>query len=516
MEQSFFALIQSRYPGDLRHPVIETEAGRMVAYAELEAATARYARALVAAGAEVGDRVAFQVEKSPEALFLYLACLRAGLVALPMNPAYRAGEIGYMLENAEPAILVGDPARRDELAPLAAGTGVRRFLTLDAAGQGSLRAAADNEPADFPPVPRRSDDLAAMLYTSGTTGRPKGAPLSHGNLASNALVLTEAWGFSDRDVLLHALPIFHAHGLFVACHCVLMAGARMLWLPRFEARQVMALLPRATVMMGVPTFYARLLDQPDFGPAQTRNVRLFVSGSAPLSAETHKEFAARTGHRILERYGMSEILMHTSNPLDGERRPGSVGRPLPGAKVRIVDDAGGELPVGAVGQVLVKGPNVFAGYWQAPEKNREEFTADGWFRTGDLGWMSADGYLTLVGRAKDLVITGGLNVYPSEVEAVIEAVPDIAESAVIGLPHRDLGEAVTAVVKRRPGTASPDEGEVIAACRAALAGFKVPKRVLFVDELPRNAMGKVQKNLLRETHTGLYAASDVDRARCCG
>jgi malonyl-CoA/methylmalonyl-CoA synthetase len=506
-QQSFFALIQSRYPGDLRHPAIETEDGRTIVYAELEAATARYARVLVAAGAEVGDRVAFQVEKSPEALFLYLACLRAGLVALPMNPAYRAGEVGYMLENAEPAILVGDPARRDELAPLAAGAGVRRFLTLDAAGQGSLRAAADAEPAEFPPVILGSDDLAAMLYTSGTTGRPKGAPLSHGNLASNALVLTEAWGFSDRDMLLHALPIFHAHGLFVACHCTLMAGARMLWLPRFEVRQVMALLPRATVMMGVPTFYARLLDQPDFGPAQAGHMRLCVSGSAPLSAETHKEFAARTGHRILERYGMSEILMHTSNPLDGERRPGSVGRPLPGAEVRIVDDAGNELPTGAVGQVLVKGPNVFAGYWRAPEKNREEFTADGWFRTGDLGWTSADGYLTLVGRAKDLVITGGLNVYPSEVEAVIDALPNIAESAVIGLPHRDLGEAVTAVAKRRPGAASPDEGEVIAACRAALAGFKVPKRVLFVDELPRNAMGKVQKNLLREMHAELYGAS---------
>jgi malonyl-CoA/methylmalonyl-CoA synthetase len=422
-----------------------------------------------------------------------------------MNPAYQAGEVGYMLGNAEPVVFVGDPLRQAEQEPLARESGVKAVLTLDARGQGSLAAAAEDEPAEFPAVTRAADDLAAMLYTSGTTGRPKGAPLSHGNLASNALTLVEAWGFTDRDVLLHALPIFHAHGLFVACHCALLAGASMLWLPRFEVAQVMALLPQATLMMGVPTFYTRLLDQPAFGPVQTCHVRLFVSGSAPLLAETHRAFERRTGQRILERYGMSEILMHTSNPLDGERRPGSVGRTLPGSLVRIVDETDRGLPPGEVGAVLVKGPNVFQGYWRAPEKNAVEFTADGWFRTGDLGTMSEDGYLTLVGRAKDLVITGGLNVYPSEVEALIDELPGVVETAVIGLPHPDLGEAVTAVVKREAGVAGPGEGEVVAACRARLAGFKVPKRVLFVAELPRNAMGKVQKNLLRQEHAGLYA-----------
>ena len=504
MSHSFYALLASRSPAATGKTVLETQDGATIGYGALDEAVARYARTLTGAGAGVGDRVAFQVEKSPQALMLYLACLRAGLVALPMNPAYRAGEIGYMVGNAEPAILVCDPARRAELAPMARRAGVRAVMDLDEAGKGELAERAAAEPADFPIVACRPDDLAAMLYTSGTTGRPKGAPLSHANLASNARVLVDAWGFTAEDVLLHALPIFHAHGLFVACHCVLLAGASMLWLPRFSAETAMVLLPRASVMMGVPTFYTRLLDQPGFGPAQTHGIRLFVSGSAPLLAETHVAFERRTGQRILERYGMSEILMHTSNPLDGERRPGSVGRPLPGSHVRIVGEDDAELPRGEVGSVLVKGPNVFAGYWRAPEKNAVEFTPDGWFRTGDLGAMSADGYLTLVGRAKDLVITGGLNVYPSEVEAVIDQVPGVDESAVVGLPHPDLGEAVTAVVRLRPGTVPPTEAAIIAACREELAGFKVPKRVLLAAELPRNAMGKVQKNLLRQEHAGLY------------
>jgi malonyl-CoA/methylmalonyl-CoA synthetase len=505
MNASLFALIQDRYRTGTGRPFIETGDGRRrIAYAELDAATARHARLLDRLGVRKGERVAFQVEKSPEALFLYLACLRAGAVALPMNPAYQPGEVGHMLADAEPALLVADPRRAAGLDPLARRAGVRALLTLDAAGAGSLADAAAAEPAEREPEVLASGDLGAMLYTSGTTGRPKGAPLSHGNLSSNALVLAEAWGFTGGDVLLHALPIFHAHGLFVACHCTLVAGASMLWLPRFDVARVLDLLPRATVMMGVPTFYTRLLDEPGFGPEAARNVRLFVSGSAPLLAETHRAFERRTGHRVLERYGMSEILMHTSNPLRGERRPGSVGPPLPGSAVRIVDDADRDLPAGETGAVLVRGPNVFAGYWRAPEKNAQEFTPDGWFRTGDLGWMSADGYLTLVGRAKDLVITGGLNVYPTEVEAVIDEVEGVAESAVVGLPHRDLGEAVTAVVTPRPGAAGPDEAAVLAACKARLAGFKVPKRVLFADELPRNAMGKVQKKALRERHAGLY------------
>jgi malonyl-CoA/methylmalonyl-CoA synthetase len=345
-------------------------------------------------------------------------------------------------------------------------------------------------------------DLAAMLYTSGTTGRPKGAPLSHANLSSNAQVLAEAWAFTGDDVLLHALPVFHAHGLFVASHVSLLSGATMLWLDRFDARRVIELLPQATVMMGVPTFYTRLLDEPGFDRNACRNIRLFVSGSAPLLAETWREFERRTGHAILERYGMSEILMHTGNPLHGQRRPGSVGRPFAGSAVRIVDAEDRELPTGEIGSVLVKGPNVFAGYWRMPEKNAEEFTADGWFRTGDLGLLGTDGYLTLVGRAKDLVITGGLNVYPPEVEAVIDELPGVVESAVIALPHRDLGEAVTAVVKPRDATL--DEATVIAHCKAKLAAFKVPKRVLLVTELPRNAMGKVQKKLLRDRHADLY------------
>jgi malonyl-CoA/methylmalonyl-CoA synthetase len=496
-DASFFTLLQRHFPTAPDKPAILTGDGRQITYAELDGWSARYGRALLAQGARPGDRVAYQTEKSPEGLFLYLGCLRAGLVALPMNPAYRADEVGYMLGNAEPAIFVGDPARMDELQPK-----VPRLLTLDAKGRGSLADAAAVQPADLEPASMAPGDLAAMLYTSGTTGRPKGAPLSHANLSSNAQVLAEAWAFTGDDVLLHALPVFHAHGLFVASHVSLLSGATMLWLDRFDARRVIELLPQATVMMGVPTFYTRLLDEPAFDRHACRNTRLFVSGSAPLLAETWREFERRTGHAILERYGMSEILMHTGNPLHGQRRPGSVGRPFAGSAVRIVDAEDRELPAGEIGSVLVKGPNVFAGYWRMPEKNAEEFTADGWFRTGDLGLLGTDGYLTLVGRAKDLVITGGLNVYPPEVEAVIDELPGVVESAVIALPHRDLGEAVTAVVKPRDATL--DEATVIAHCKAKLAAFKVPKRVLLVTELPRNAMGKVQKKLLRDQHADLY------------
>ena len=496
-DASFFSLLRSRFAKHPEKTAIRTGDGRRIAYAELDDLSARYGRALLAQGARPGDRVAYQTEKSPEGLLLYLGCLRAGLVALPMNPAYLADEVGYMLENAEPQVFVGDPGRLQELQPK-----VARVLTLDAGGRGSLAAAAAAEPADLEPARMQPADLAAMLYTSGTTGRPKGAPLSHGNLAANAKVLAEAWAFTGDDLLLHALPVFHAHGLFVASHVSLLSGATMLWLDRFDAKRVVELLPEATVMMGVPTFYTRLLDTPGFDCAACRNIRLFVSGSAPLLAETWRAFERRTGHAILERYGMSEILMHTGNPLNGERRPGSVGLPFAGSSVRIVDAEDRELPAGEIGSVLAKGPNVFAGYWRMPEKNREEFTPDGWFRTGDLGVLGEDGYLTLVGRAKDLVITGGLNVYPPEVEMVIDEMPGVVESAVIALPHRDLGEAVTAVVKTRSGDL--DEAGIIAHCKARLAGFKVPKRVLFADELPRNAMGKVQKKLLRDRHAGLY------------
>ncbi len=504
MQESFFVLIARTVERFADKTVIEdVDRGTRLAYGDLDRTSARFARLVREAGLRKGDRVAAQVEKSPEALALYLACLRAGFVFLPMNPAYRAGEVEYMLRDAEPALFVCDPARVGELSAVAAGAGVAHLLTLDGSGEGSLVERARGLPAEFPPVTVAAEDYAAMLYTSGTTGRPKGAPLTHANLASNARVLVESWGFTADDVLLHALPIYHAHGLFVACHCVLVSGASMLWLRKFDRAKVIAQLPRATVMMGVPTFYLRLLEDPTFGPETCRNIRLFVSGSAPLTAEAWKAFKARTGHEILERYGMSEILMHTSNPLAGERRPGSVGPPFPGSEVRIVDDRDRILGPGEVGHVQVRGPNVFKGYWRLPEKNREEFTEDGWFRTGDMGELGADGYLTLVGRAKDLIITGGLNVYPKEVEDVVDALPGVRESAVIGLPHPDFGEAVTAVVVPELG-ADPDERAIVDAVREVLAGYKVPKRVLFVEELPRNSMGKVQKRDLRERFADLY------------
>ena len=425
-----------------------------------------------------------------------------------MNPAYRSGEVAWILESAEPRIFVCDPAREGELRPLAEKAGVAQLLTMDAHARGSFPERAAGEPADFPIIELSADEFAAMLFTSGTTGRPKGAPLTHGNVASNAKVLVEAWEITEDDVLLHALPIYHAHGLFVAANTAMLAGATMLWLRKFDAAKVVELLPRATVFMGVPTMYVRMLERPELDAARTREVRLFVSGSAPLSPEVWKAFRARTGHEILERYGMSEILMHTGNPYRGERRPGTVGRPFPGCEVKIVDDQGRELPPGVPGHVLVKGPNVFGGYWRNPEANREAFTDDGWFRTGDLGHLSEDGYLTLVGRARDLIITGGLNVYPKEVEDVIDVVPGVRESAVIGLPHPDFGEGVTAVVVREPG-ASVDEEAIVRACREKLAGYKVPKRVLFVDELPRNTMGKVQKRELQERFRDLYTRGEV-------
>ncbi len=511
MQGSFYQRLErsfSRRPEKIA--IEDVEGGGAWRFADLLEASGRFAHALAEAGARSGDRVAVQVEKSPQALVTYLACLRAGYVFLPLNPAYTADEVGYMLGDAEPAVFVCDPARIQELEPVAKAARVPRLLTLDARGCGTLAEAAAGAPSDFPTAALAPEAYAAMLYTSGTTGRPKGAPLTHGNLASNAEVLVRAWGFTEDDVLLHALPIYHAHGLFVACHCALLAGASMLWLAKFDAARVIALMPRATVFMGVPTYYVRLLDRPEFGPECCPRMRLFISGSAPLSPELWRAFKARTGHEILERYGMSEILMHTGNPLAGERRPGTVGRPFPGSQVRIVDARGRELPPGKVGEVLVRGPNVFPGYWRRPEQNREAFTEDGWFRTGDVGFLSEDGYLTLVGRAKDVVISGGLNVYPKEIEDVLDALPGVRESAVIGLPHPDFGEAVTAVVVPEPG-ARLEEREILRALRKCLAGFKLPKRVLFVPELPRNAMGKVQKRLLRERFRHLFLPAEKAR-----
>jgi malonyl-CoA/methylmalonyl-CoA synthetase len=497
MNANLYALIESHFPSGREQPCIVVPGNGVVHYDELAQASARIANALVRAGCVPGDRVAVQADKHWQVVALYLACLRAGLVYLPLNTAYQKRELEYFFADAQPRVIVCRPESLGTIETIANGALV---LTVEARG-GELWDRARDEPTAFATVHSKPDDLATILYTSGTTGRSKGASLTHRNLASNALALVEAWAFTRGDVLLHALPIFHVHGLFVAIHCVLLSGAHMLWLPRFDVDEVIGLLPQATVMMGVPTFYARLLASPRLTREAAQNVRLFVSGSAPLLSETHAEFRARTGHAILERYGMTETGMITSNPLEGPRAPGTVGRPLPGVSVRVVDDAGDPREPGTIGSVQVRGPNVFAGYWRMPDKTRDEFTADGWFRTGDMGeWVAegeAQGYLRLVGRAKDLIITGGLNVYPKEIEERIDALPGVVESAVIGVPDPDFGEAVTAVIVPRSG-AHVDASQIIGALRGDIASFKVPKRVYVVDELPRNAMGKVQKNLLRE------------------
>jgi len=497
MNVNLYALFESHFAEDPEQPCIVIPDGPVIHYDDLAAASARIANALVAAGCRPGDRVAAQTDKHWMVLALYLGCLRAGLVYLPLNTGYQRGELAYFFGDAEPRVIVCRPEAEGVLAPLAPEATV---LTLGAAG-GSLDEHARDQDPTFATVVSRPDDLAAILYTSGTTGRSKGAMLTHRNLASNALTLVEEWAFTRGDVLLHALPIFHVHGLFVAIHCVLLAGARMLWLPKFDAREVMALLPKATAMMGVPTFYTRLLAEPGFSRDTCRNVRLFVSGSAPLQTETFDAFRDRTGHTILERYGMTETGMNTSNPLVGPRVAGTVGPPLPGVSIRIVDDAGAPCAPGTIGAIQVKGPNVFPGYWRMPEKTQEEFTADGYFRTGDVGEWTSERYVRIVGRAKDLVITGGLNVYPKEIEERIDAMPGVVETAVIGIPDPDFGEAVTAVVVARPGH-TLTEAAIVGALKGEIASFKVPKRVHFVDELPRNAMGKVQKNVLRERLAG--------------
>ena len=479
---------------------IETHDRRAITYGALLEGTARLAHALTARGVRPGDRVAAQVEKSPEAIMLYLACARVGAVFLPLNTAYTLAELAYFLADAEPRLVVSDPARREGIKAIARGAAVE---TLDHEGQGSLAERAREQAVDFSDVHRGPNDLAAILYTSGTTGRSKGAMLTADNLLSNARTLAAYWRFSAEDVLLHALPIFHTHGLFVATNVALATGAAMLFLPKFDAGEVMRLLPRATVMMGVPTFYVRLLKQPGLTRGATRHMRLFVSGSAPLLAETHREWQVRTGHAILERYGMTETNMNTSNPYDGERIAGTVGFPLPGVSLRIAEPASGrELAPGEIGVIEIKGPNVFKGYWRNPEKTKSEFRGDGFFITGDLGRIDERGYVHILGRDKDLVISGGYNVYPKEVEREIDALPGVVESAVIGLPHADLGEGVTAVVVAEAGAA--DERSIQERLGGRLAGYKLPKRVLFMPELPRNAMGKVQKNLLRETYKDLY------------
>jgi malonyl-CoA/methylmalonyl-CoA synthetase len=497
LDDNLYSLFRSRFPADPAAIFLAWDGGDL-SYGAIEARSGRIAALLKRSGVEPGDRVVVQVEKSPDAVLLYLACLRVGAVFVPLNTGYTAAEIGYFLGDAAPKLFVTAPKNTPPDAP-----GVT-VLTLGTDGSGSLLDRARDLAPDETVAPVSADDLAAILYTSGTTGRSKGAMLSHGNLAANARVLHEHWGWVPGDVLLHALPIYHVHGLFVALQCALLNGSTVLFHEKFDVRRIRRDLPKASVLMGVPTFYVRLLDDADFGPVDAETIRLFVAGSAPLLAETFAGFERRTGHRVLERYGMTETGMITSNPYRGERIAGSVGYALPGISVRIADAAGHEVPHGTIGVLEVKGPNVFKGYWRLPEKTREEFRPGGYFITGDLATMAEDGRVTIVGRAKDLVISGGFNVYPKEVEEAIDALPGVKESAVIGVPHPDLGEGVTAVVVTAPD-AGLDEAAIATHLHDRLARFKQPKRIFFVADLPRNAMGKVQKNELRRQYAEIYA-----------
>ncbi len=475
-------------------------------YANTLALSAQIANHLIDLGIIAGDRVAVQVEKSPQALALYLACVRAGAIFLPLNTAYTASEVDYFIADAEPVIVVCDSGRREAYGTFEQRYGVK-IQILDADGRGSLMESAKLASEDFESVPRACDDLAAILYTSGTTGRSKGVMLTHNNLLSNALVLAEAWQFESPDVLLHGLPIFHTHGLFVATHVIAAVAGSMWFLPKFDVAEILRLMPRASAMMGVPTHYTRLLERDEFDRNLASNMRVFICGSAPLLAGTHKAFEQRSGHPILERYGMTETSMNTSNPYHGERRAGSVGPPLPGIEVRITDAQTGEqLADGETGMIEVRGPNVFKGYWRMPEKTTGELRDNGYFITGDIGLIDVDGYVHIVGRARDLIISGGLNVYPKEIELALDAIDGVIESAVFGVPHEDFGEAVVAAVVASHGTLT--ETDLFTALDGRLARFKQPKSVIFTDTLPRNTMGKVQKNRLRERYANLFAGAD--------
>ncbi|MCW7538363.1 malonyl-CoA synthase [Aquabacterium sp. A7-Y] len=509
LDLNLYTALRAAWPDTPDTTAIETDTGLHYSWSDLERGSAMMAHLLASLELPDGSRVAVQVDKSVEALMLYLATLRAGLVYVPLNNAYQLAELEHFITDAEPAVVVCASRNFSAVSKLAFSRGTAFVFTLDDDRSGSLLERASHHSDRHEVVARRAADLAVILYTSGTTGRSKGAMLTHGNMLSNARTLHHYWDWRREDVLIHALPIFHIHGLFVAIHGALLSGSRMLWMSKFDAAAVVARLPRATVFMGVPTLYVRLLAEPGLTREACAGMRLFISGSAPLLIDTFESFRARTGHTILERYGMSETVMLTSNPCrseDGERRGGTVGRPLPGVQLRVVEAGSGRLCApGEIGAIEVRGPNVFAGYWRLPEKTAEEFSADGWFRTGDVGRFDDAGYLSIVGRSKDLVISGGYNVYPAEVEAYLNEIDGVAESAVIGVPHPDFGEAVVAVVVPRPG-ASLHEADLVGALKERIAAFKVPKRVMFCAELPRNTMGKVQKNLLRQQHQGLFAA----------
>ena len=511
MNQNLFVALRAAFPKRLDDVAIETDDGLHYTWRDLDRATAMIANLLESLALPKGARVAVQVEKSVEAVMLYLATLRAGYVFLPLNTAYQSAEIEYFIGNAEPSVVVCSSKNFGWVSTLAFKAGTQHVFTLDDNRSGSLLTRAATHSDRHTPARKAADDLAAILYTSGTTGRSKGAMLSHGNLLSNAQVLKDYWGWQPGDVLIHALPIFHVHGLFVALHGALLNGSRMIWFGKFEPKAVIARLSEATVFMGVPTLYVRMLGEATLTREACRHMRLFISGSAPLLIETFHDWQTRTGHTILERYGMSETIMLTSNPYHAdarhggqdERRGGTVGFALPGVQVRVQDDAGQAVPVGEIGGIQVKGPNVFAGYWRMPEKTAEEFTADGFFKTGDVGKIDARGYVTIVGRSKDLIISGGYNVYPAEIEGYINEMPGVAESALVGVPHPDFGEVGVAVVIAKPGARLVADA-IVATLKSQLANFKIPKKCVVVDALPRNTMGKVQKNLLREQYKGLF------------
>ena len=510
--QNLFVALRDAFPADLDRAAVETDNGLSYSWHDLDRATAMMANLLDSLDLPPASRIAVQVEKSVEAMVLYLATLRAGHVFLPLNTAYQSAEIEYFIGNAEPAVVVCSPRNHGWVSKIAFTAGTQYVFTLGDDRTGSLLERAAHHSDRHTPAVRHDDDLAAILYTSGTTGRSKGAMLTHGNMRSNALMLRDYWQWQPDDVLIHALPIFHVHGLFVAIHGALINGSKMIWLSKFDPKLVISKFPEATVFMGVPTLYVRMLAEPSLTKAQAAHMRLFISGSAPLLIEIFTEWQQRTGHTILERYGMSETVMLTSNPCGPdaryggatERRGGTVGFPLPGVTLRVMEEDGKLVAPGEIGGIQVKGPNVFKGYWRMPEKTAEEFTADGFFRTGDVGKVDERGYVTIVGRSKDLIISGGYNVYPAEIEGYINDMPGVAESAVIGVPHPDFGEVGVAVIIAKPG-ATVDPDRVIAELKAKLANFKIPKRCVMVDELPRNTMGKVQKNLLRDQYKGAFA-----------
>ncbi len=500
---NLYALFEDRFPVDLTQNFIATKDNKTYSYQDLLSSTSQIAKILSSYKLSKGDRVIFQVKKSPEAIFLYLACLKLGLISVPLNTSYTASELSYFLDDIEPGLVVCDPASPIIKENLLHTRKNISLLTLDKHGKGSLFKSSDNISHPVQATDVVGDDVACILYTSGTTGKPKGAMITHENLSSNALTVHQSWGFNNDDVLLHALPIFHVHGLFVALNCVLLSGTPMIFLPEFNVDDIIKFLPRVTVLMGVPTFYSRLLLHSELNDTSLKNIRLFISGSAPLLKEMSDDFYAKTGHRILERYGMTETVMIASNPLNEERIPGTVGQALPNIAVRITTDDDMTLEAGETGNIQVSGPNVFKGYWRNPEKYQEEFTKDGFFKTGDVGFLDNKGYLTIVGRSKDLIISGGYNVYPKEIESIMNALDGIHESAVIGVPHPDFGEGVIAVVVKE-NNKKIDESNLKILLKQELATYKVPKRIFDISELPLNVMGKVQKNTLRERYNSVF------------